>query len=153
MWIAHRPVPHYTVWWLKHMRVSSLPKVVIWKRAGQNSNPLRANALPLRHRPPFCIVVMIAWLNDDCFRYMSVASGASLSGIVKTTSQWGPTADWCQTELMSSTGHTMVHLPSGWLLKDNVVGGVLCDLLHALWLFTDGDVIIAIGCMHILIKL
>jgi len=50
---AHRPVPNYTAWWQRHMRVSSLPKVVTWKRTGRDSNPrpfgLRENALPLSH--------------------------------------------------------------------------------------------------------
>ena len=30
---AHRPVPNYTAWWQRHMRVS-LPKAVTWKRTG-----------------------------------------------------------------------------------------------------------------------
>jgi len=50
---AHRPVPNYTAWWQRHMRVSSLPKAVTWKRTGRDSNPRplgsRANALPLSH--------------------------------------------------------------------------------------------------------
>jgi len=29
---AHRPVPNYTAWWQRHMRVSSLSKAVTWKR-------------------------------------------------------------------------------------------------------------------------
>ena len=35
---AHRPVPNYTALWQRHMRVSSLPKVVTWKRTGRDSN-------------------------------------------------------------------------------------------------------------------
>jgi len=36
---AHRPVPNYTAWWQRHMRVSSLPKAVTWKRTGRDSIP------------------------------------------------------------------------------------------------------------------
>ena len=50
---AHWPVPNYTAWWQRHMRVSSLPKGVTWKRTGRDSNlrPLGwwANVLPLSH--------------------------------------------------------------------------------------------------------
>ena len=74
------------------------------------------------------------WLHDwicamTRFRFMWAASGASASGIVKTTSQWGLMADWCQMESMSSTGRTMDHLPSGWRLKDNVVRSMLTWLV------------------------
>jgi len=51
--IAHRPVPNYTAWWQRHMRVSSLSKAVTWKQTGRDANPRpfesQANALPLRH--------------------------------------------------------------------------------------------------------
>jgi len=50
---TYRPVPNYTALWQRHMRVSSLPKAVTWKRTGRDSNPRplgsRANALPLSH--------------------------------------------------------------------------------------------------------
>jgi len=50
---AHRPVPNYTAWWQRHMRESSLPKAVTWKRTSRDSNPRpfgsRANALPLSY--------------------------------------------------------------------------------------------------------
>jgi len=46
---AHWPVPNYTAWWQRHMRVSSLPKTVTWKQTGRDSNPQpfgsRANVL------------------------------------------------------------------------------------------------------------
>jgi len=35
---AHRPVPNYTAWWQRHMRVNSLPKAVTWKWTGPDSN-------------------------------------------------------------------------------------------------------------------
>jgi len=35
---AYRPVPNYTARWQRHMRVSSLPKAVTWKRIGRDSN-------------------------------------------------------------------------------------------------------------------
>ena len=48
---AHRPVPYYTAWWPRHIRVSSLPKANTWKLTGRDLNPRlfgsRANALPL----------------------------------------------------------------------------------------------------------
>ena len=50
---AHRPVLNYTAWWQRHIRVSSLPKAVTWKRTDRDSNPQslgsRANALTLSH--------------------------------------------------------------------------------------------------------
>jgi len=50
---AHRPVPNYTAWWQRHMRVSSLPEAVTWKQNGWDLNPRplgsRANAVPLSH--------------------------------------------------------------------------------------------------------
>jgi len=50
---AHRPVSNYTAWWQRHVRVSSLPKAVTWKRTVRDSNPRplgsRTNALPLSH--------------------------------------------------------------------------------------------------------
>ena len=36
---AHRPIPNYTAWWQRHMRVSSLHKAVTWKWTGRDSNP------------------------------------------------------------------------------------------------------------------
>ena len=54
---AHRPVPNYTAWWQRHMRVSSLPKAVTWKLTGRDSNPRpsgsRANAVSLSHTDHF----------------------------------------------------------------------------------------------------
>jgi len=35
---APSPVPNYTAWWQRHMHVNNLPKVVTWKRNGQDSN-------------------------------------------------------------------------------------------------------------------
>ena len=32
-------VPNYTAWWQRNVRVNNLPKVVSWKRNGQESNP------------------------------------------------------------------------------------------------------------------
>ena len=56
---AHRPVLNYTAWWQRHMRVSSSPRAVTWKRTGRDSNPRlfasRANALPLSHTGHLCV--------------------------------------------------------------------------------------------------
>ena len=48
---AFRPVPNYTAWWQRHMGVNNLPRVVTWKRNGQESNPWpldrKSNALTI----------------------------------------------------------------------------------------------------------
>jgi len=45
---AHWPVPNYTAWWQRHMRVSSLPKTVTWKRT-RNLLYREWTLVPLRH--------------------------------------------------------------------------------------------------------
>jgi len=35
---THQPVPNYTAWWQRHMRVSSLPKAVTWKQTSRDLN-------------------------------------------------------------------------------------------------------------------
>jgi len=48
---AHRMVPNYTAWWLRHMHVSSLPKAVTRKQTSRDSNhrPFGSWALLLHH--------------------------------------------------------------------------------------------------------
>ena len=48
------PVPNYTAWWRRHMRVNNLPKVDTWQWNGRDSNPQlfvsRANTLTITSR-------------------------------------------------------------------------------------------------------
>ena len=71
---AHRPVPNYTAWWQRQVRVSSLFKAVTWKLTGRDSNPrpfrLLANALPVNHTGHYRNSLSNVTI-DGSIRYMS----------------------------------------------------------------------------------
>jgi len=73
---AHWPVPNYTAWWHRHMRVTSWLKAVTWKRTGRDSNPLpfwvasERSTIKLKFHTEWVFLVTSSWYPREDVTWM-----------------------------------------------------------------------------------